>query len=77
VQHTTACPAQWMARDEDDRLIYVRYRWGHLTVERFDPECDWEWERVERIYDLQVGHPLDGWMTTEEMVTLTGLEETL
>lgn len=72
---TPACPTQWTARDADCRLVYVRYRWGQLTVERFDPGCDWDWNRVECLYAASVGDPLDGVMTTEEMVALTGMTE--
>jgi len=27
-----ACPSQWEARTKDDRPVYVRYRWGYLSV---------------------------------------------
>lgn len=74
-QISRACPAQWTAVDPEGALVYARYRWGVLTVDRFEPGCEWDWERCESLYDLSVGHPFDGWMTTEEMVALTGMTE--
>ena len=29
---SVAAPAQWEGRTEDDRPVYVRYRWGYLSV---------------------------------------------
>jgi hypothetical protein len=32
VQTCGSCPSQWEARTEDNRPVYVRYRWGYLSV---------------------------------------------
>jgi len=70
VQTTTACPAQWEATDYLGRLIYVRYRFGSLTV-----RCA-QTERAlfigEPILAIPHGGALDGQMDTAEMLTLTG-----
>lgn len=29
---TDFCPTQWEGETEDGRPVYIRYRWGHLTV---------------------------------------------
>jgi len=31
-QTSMACPAQWEFRTFQDRPVYVRYRWGYLSV---------------------------------------------
>lgn len=32
VQTCEACPSQWEAMTEDDRPVYIRYRWGELGI---------------------------------------------
>lgn len=32
-----ACPSQWEGLTDDERVIYVRYRWGHLSVRVSEP----------------------------------------
>lgn len=32
-----ACPSQWEACTEDRRPVYVRYRWGYLSI-RIGPQ---------------------------------------
>ncbi len=32
VQTSEACPSQWEGRTEDNRPVYVWFRWGHLSV---------------------------------------------
>jgi len=31
-QTSPACPVQWEGRTSDDRPVYVRYRFGYLSV---------------------------------------------
>lgn len=50
VDLATICPTQFEAKTEDGREVYIRYRWGNLTVEI--NEC--------RIFDRRVGDDLDG-----------------
>jgi hypothetical protein len=33
VQTCEACPSQWDAKTEDGKYVYIRYRWGSLTVD--------------------------------------------
>jgi hypothetical protein len=63
-QTCDACPSQWEAETTDGQRVYVRYRWGHLSVE-LDGQS---------IYEADHGDSLDGDMTTERMLKLTGLE---
>lgn len=64
-----ACPAQWEGETEDGRDIYIRYRWGYLSV-TLNP---WT-EDSEEIFVRQIGGEYDGSMGTKEMLELTGLE---
>jgi hypothetical protein len=32
IQTCIACPSQWEAMTEDNRPVYIRYRWGTLQV---------------------------------------------
>jgi hypothetical protein len=63
VQTCDACPSQWEAETTDGQRVYVRYRWGHLRVE-LDGQS---------VYEADHGDPLDGDMTTERMLELTGM----
>lgn len=49
-----ACPSQWEGTTEDNRSVYIRYRWGHLSA-CFRPSG-------EEIFDLDYGDSLDGFM---------------
>jgi hypothetical protein len=31
-QTCNACPSQWEGRSTDNRPVYIRYRWGWLTI---------------------------------------------
>lgn len=52
-----SCPAQWEGRTNDGREVYVRYRWGHLSVE-IDGSV---------ILEKEVGGPYDGSMDLTEL----------
>jgi len=39
-QTCTACPSQWEGRTTDERPIYIRYRWGVLSVRLGPPGGD-------------------------------------
>lgn len=75
----TLCPSQWEAYEADTmRPVYIRYRHGRLTVERFthtigitgDPEATGD---PTLIYSKRVGDGLNGVMTTDEMLAHTGI----
>lgn len=66
-QTCSACPSQWEGRTTDDQYVYVRFRWGGLSVS-VDPVED-------RVYvdgmfraHARVSDCLDGYMTTEQML---------
>jgi hypothetical protein len=62
-QTCTACPSQWEGATAHGQAVYVRYRWGYLSV-RIDGN---------EVYGAQVGDGYDGTMTTEELADI--LEE--
>lgn len=59
------CPSDWEARDHLGREVYIRFRWGRLSVTVTEDD------RFETILSLKHGHPMDGVMSIEEMVPLT------
>jgi hypothetical protein len=28
----SACPSQWEGLTDDEQVVYIRFRWGHLSV---------------------------------------------
>lgn len=59
----TACPSQWTAETADDLRVYIRYRFGWLSVS-VDGEV---------VSEEKVGDSLDGVMDTDKMLAETGL----
>lgn len=58
-----ACPSQWVGELVDGTPVYVRYRWGYLTV-TLNPWAD----GAEEIYCEGIGNGLDGFITEEDML---------
>jgi hypothetical protein len=74
VQTCFACPTQYEGYTEDGRPVYIRYRWGYLSI------CIGKvggnvYNAVdgEEIYGEQLGDGLDG--TLDENVILDILEK--
>jgi rRNA maturation protein Nop10 len=59
------CPSQWEARTFDDKFVYIRYRWGTLSLEIDD----------EVVKVINYGDGLDGVMDTEEMKNILFIKE--
>lgn len=57
VSEYSSCPAQWNGETVDGKFVYVRYRWGVLSVSVDD----------ERVWKKTVGDNLDGTMFDDEM----------
>ena len=58
-----ACPSQWEGETTDGKYIYIRYRWGYLSVDVDGKE----------IFGLHVGSNTGGVMSEKEMLEITGL----
>jgi hypothetical protein len=74
----TACPSQWEGALEDGRVIYVRYRWGELSVgigNDIDEAVQNGWTDGA-LYGDYIGDGFDGYLDFEELrVHLHGLLE--
>lgn len=68
-----ACPSQWEGRTSDSRAIYVRYRWGHLSVRVSRPKDRGPRAGVmgESIVELDHGGRYDGTLDYEELIKFT------
>jgi len=69
-----ACPSQWEARTVDDRPVYIRYRYGFLSV-RIGPQGADIWSAVggTEIYGDGVGDAWDGVIELDEVCQKAGL----
>lgn len=61
-QTCSACPSEWDIFTTDDQYIYVRYRWGGLTL-----TFDFDGPNEKIIYAENIGGGFDGCMSTEEL----------
>lgn len=74
VQTCGACPSQWDGVLDDGRAIYVRYRWGWLSVRvstKEDAQEEFGAVRGEEIFGEQLGDNWDGVLTTTELINHT------
>jgi hypothetical protein len=66
-----ACPAQWEGKTDDDRSVYVKYRWGGLKVNVSEPGKDiWAAVDGKEVLCLGLTDEPDGWMENEELKPL-------
>jgi hypothetical protein len=65
-----AFPSQWDGLTTDGRLVYVRYRWGCLTVNVSRDVGNQFNEDV--VFRAQIGHATDGTLSTAEMLHAVG-----
>jgi len=63
VNTCVACPSQWKGITNDNQDIYIRYRWGHLSI-CFMPSG-------KQIFDLDYGDDLDGFIEYATLKKLT------
>ena len=67
---TCSCyPSQWEGVTEKNETVYIRYRWGHLTIEVSKPDGT-AFDAIrngELIYSEQIGDELDGSISPEEV----------
>lgn len=63
VQTCWACPSQWSAKTEDGDEVYIRYRWGVLTMDVANV----------LVQEVEAGDGLDGFMTERQMLYLLDL----
>jgi len=71
-QTCSACPSQWEFRTFENRPVYVRYRWGYLSIRIGSPDSDiLDAVGGKEIFEDQLGEDLDGsigWNKVGEIV---------
>jgi hypothetical protein len=58
---SNACPAQWEGETQDGEYIYIRYRWGELSIK----------VNSETVLEENIGDALDGVMDEAELMRHT------
>jgi len=55
------CPTQWDGETDNGEKVYIRYRWGVLTVDL----------NGEEVFSVKAGEEFDGIMSDEDMKEFT------
>ncbi len=65
-----ACPTQYEGKLENGKMIYIRYRWGYISIRISKDETNDIHDAVwgEEIYGENIGNGLDGYMSQSEIV---------
>lgn len=71
----SACPSQWDAKTADGREVYIRYRWGYLSVRVAGEGRDAV--SGKEVLGRQVGDAMDGMMDDNELKALLAAAELL
>ena len=61
IRYTGICPSQWEGETTKGAELYIRYRWGFLSVDLNGKE----------IFGSQVGEEFDGFMSDKNMKEFT------
>lgn len=61
IQTGFACPTQYSGKTNDDKEVYIRYRFGHLYIT----------VNKEYIYSQSIGSGLDGVISLEQIKDAT------
>ena len=64
-----ACPSQWDAKTKDGRNVYIRYRWGKLSVSVGEPGDDEEMSGVngDCVFAGAIGDSYDGMLEYKDL----------
>jgi len=73
VQTCTISPSQWEGETDDGQFVYIRYRFGDLTIEIADNKEAWSDGKLRVILDEHIGGRYDGEMDTSRMLELSGI----
>lgn len=68
-----SCPAQWEGKTDEGKMVYIRYRWGNLSVRISAEQSNDIYEAVGgiEIFNQQLNDNLHGWLSYEELKTIT------
>ena len=72
-QTCSACPSQWEGTLSDGKMIYVRYRWGYLSI-RVSPGPTTDISDAvggEEVFGTDHGEGMDGILTYEELTKIS------
>ena len=67
-----ACPSQYWGLTPDGREVYIRYRNGYLTIDLAHTPGE-EANSDGDVLDVRLGPPLDGEISAQQLISLTGL----
>lgn len=69
-QSCEACPSQWEIELESGHMIYVRYRWGYLSIRKSAEPTSNIRKAIngEEVFGVQLREGLDGSLSEEEML---------
>jgi hypothetical protein len=68
-----ACPSQYSGETPDGREVYIRYRNGFLSIDVADEPSE-ELRYNRNFLDIKLGPPLDGELSAQQLISLTGLK---
>lgn len=70
----SGCPAQWEGTLEDGRMVYIRYRWGWLSVSVSESKTQYIDAAVvgKTLFYEAVGPEMHGFLEFEVLAKLTG-----
>jgi len=68
------CPSQWDAQTSDNRKVYIRYRWGYLSVRLGDigDTSEFAGVRGKEVIGEDFGNELDGILSFEKLKDICG-----
>lgn len=66
-----ACPSQWEGRTDDGKWVYVRYRFGWLSVRVGEGEDVRSAVNGDEVFGKACGGELDGWMGLADLILHT------
>jgi len=71
-QTCSCCPSQWNALTEQNEFIYIRYRWGTLTIQMSASSGNLSdaINTGNMIFVKSIGNEYDGTLTTEELIQI-------
>lgn len=67
----SSCPSQWEGVTDKNEAIYIRYRWGRLSIYLSAPDGNLEdaiWHG--NIYSEQIGNGWDGCIDLKEVLKI-------
>lgn len=71
IQTCLACPSQWEGKTNDNREIYIRYRWGRLSIDLGQEGVEHlkhsDLRGMNVLFEEKIGDEFDGVLEYEEL----------